>query len=271
MGKVFQLGDPLRSVTGMALHLGPWSDIFTQDSPYRGNVDLICSSPPYNIGSKAPRKDGYRSKGKFDPKSFGAIRGYEDNLPEEEYQQSQRDFLIACSLMIKDNGIIAYNHKNRHRNKELISPHRWFPHDVLTLQDEIVLDRKSSHNNEKSFMQPTTERLYIFKKPYKVPTYLNKTVTESFTSTKDIWPFPIIKDRSADRHCAPYDLKFAREVLFRYCPPGGLVCDPYSGSGTTMLACYIEGRRFIGSEKMEKWFDLSVSRYKCLSEGKSCQ
>ena len=258
--KIFQ------PIPGIALHLGPWEEL-SPAIPSEG-VDLITTSPPYNIGSKAPRKDGFRKQGKFDPKSFGAIRGYEDSLPEEVYQQSQRDFLIACASMLKPNGLIAYNHKNRHRGKELISPHRWFPHDVLTLQDEIVLDRKSSHNNEKSFLQPTTERLYIFKKSQEAKTYLNKSVTEMFTSTRDVWPFPIIKDTSADRHCAPYDLKFAREVLFRYCPPGGLVCDPYSGSGTTMLACYIEGRRFIGTEKLEKWFNKSISRFNCLSEGK---
>lgn len=250
-----------RPNSDITLHLSSWEEIFPE---VRNNVDLLFSSPPYNISSKAPRQDGYRRQGKYDPKSFGAIRGYEDNLPEEVYQQSQREFLTACSMMIKENGIVAYNHKNRHRNKELISPHRWFPHDVLILQDEIVLDRKSSHNNDITFMQPTTERLYIFKKSRKAKTYLNKSRTDVFSSTKDIWPFPIIIDRSKDRHCAPFHLDFAREVVFRYCPPGGLVCDPYSGSGTTMLACYIEGRRFVGSEKLEKYFNKSIERFNYL-------
>jgi site-specific DNA-methyltransferase (adenine-specific) len=30
--------------------------------------------------------------------------------------------------------------------------------------------------------------------------------------------------------------------------PGELVCDPFLGSGTTALACYLEGRRFIGCD-----------------------
>jgi len=247
----------------ICLNLGSWQSIVPAQ-----NVDLILTSPPYNIGSKAPRQDGKRKLGEFDPKSFGAIRGYEDNMPEEAYQRSQRDFLIACSKMIKDNGIIAYNHKNRHRDKGLISPHVWFPLDHLVLQDEIVLDRKSSHNNEPSFLQPTTERMYIFKKSRKATVYFNKAKTGVFQSTKDIWPFPIIQDRSVDRHCAPYHLNFAREAIFRYCPPEGLVCDPYSGSGTTMLAAFIEGRKFLGTEKMDKWFNKSIERFKCLSERK---
>lgn len=240
------------------LYLDSWENIFSQNI---NRIDLILTSPPYNIGSRAPRQDGFRKQGKYDPKSFGAIRGYEDNFPEDVYQETQKRFLKSCAVMIKENGIIAYNHKNRHRNKELISPHRWFPYDFLILQDEIVLDRRSSHNNDKTFMQPTTERLYIFKRSCDAKTYLNKTKTEMFTSTRDIWPFPIIKDSSKDRHCAPFDLNFAREVIFRYCPPGGLVCDPYSGSGTTMLACHLEGRKFLGSEKLEKYFDKSIERF----------
>jgi DNA modification methylase len=238
------------------LYQETWSELFSKFIPHQ---DLILTSPPYNIGSKGERKDGFRKNGAFDPKSFGAIRGYDDNLDEALYQEQQRDFLTQCAAIISDTGIIAYNHKNRHRNRELISPHRWFP-NVLTLQDEIVLNRRSSHNNEKSFMQPTTERLYIFKKS-KIKTYLNKEKTDNFIQTKDVWDFPIVKDSSIDRHCAPFDLNFAREVIFRYCPPGGKVCDPYSGSGTTMLACFIENREFIGSEKMEKWFLKSQERF----------
>jgi site-specific DNA-methyltransferase (adenine-specific) len=38
--------------------------------------------------------------------------------------------------------------------------------------------------------------------------------------------------------------------LVRYsCPPGGLVLDPFAGSGTTGVVCVREGRQFIGIEK----------------------
>jgi len=248
----------------ICLYLGSRNDILPDE-----RVDLVLTSPPYNIGSKAPRKDGFRSQGKYDPKSFGAIRGYKDDLPEEVYQQQQKDFLIKCSELIKDDGVIAYNHKNRHKNGRLISPYAWFPYDKLVLHDEIVLDRKSSHNNEKSFMQPTTERLYIFKKNQKTKIYFNKKKTATFFSTRDVWPFLIIQDKSKDRHCAPYGLNFAREVVFRYCPPDGLVYDPYSGSGTSMLACYMEERRFIGTELMEKWFNKSIERFNILVKAKN--
>lgn len=43
-------------------------------------------------------------------------------------------------------------------------------------------------------------------------------------------------------------------------PPGGLVVDPFMGSGTTGIACVNEGFRFIGIEKDERYFDMACRR-----------
>lgn len=42
--------------------------------------------------------------------------------------------------------------------------------------------------------------------------------------------------------------------------PGGLVLDPYLGSGTTALAATREGFKFIGIEREKKYFDIAVAR-----------
>ena len=61
-------------------------------------LDLIFTSPPYNIGSKSPRIDGQRKKGKYDPKSYGSITGYADNLPEDRVPApTDRVPLLGCS------------------------------------------------------------------------------------------------------------------------------------------------------------------------------
>jgi site-specific DNA-methyltransferase (adenine-specific) len=38
------------------------------------------------------------------------------------------------------------------------------------------------------------------------------------------------------------------ELVWRFSRPGGLVLDPFAGSGTTGVACLRLGRRFIGCE-----------------------
>jgi site-specific DNA-methyltransferase (adenine-specific) len=44
------------------------------------------------------------------------------------------------------------------------------------------------------------------------------------------------------------------------CRPGGLVFDPFCGSGTTGVACREEGMDFIGIEKNEDYFKIARNR-----------
>ena len=39
-----------------------------------------------------------------------------------------------------------------------------------------------------------------------------------------------------------------RAIVRDYTRPADLVCDPCMGGGTTALAAYMEGRRFVGAE-----------------------
>jgi DNA modification methylase len=43
-------------------------------------------------------------------------------------------------------------------------------------------------------------------------------------------------------------------------PPGGLVLDPFAGSGTTLAAAVAEGMRAIGVERHQPYADLTVAR-----------
>ncbi|MBI3936729.1 MAG: site-specific DNA-methyltransferase [Betaproteobacteria bacterium] len=43
-------------------------------------------------------------------------------------------------------------------------------------------------------------------------------------------------------------------------PPGGLVLDPFMGSGSTGKACSIEGFRFLGIEREAEYVELSRAR-----------
>jgi site-specific DNA-methyltransferase (adenine-specific) len=50
------------------------------------------------------------------------------------------------------------------------------------------------------------------------------------------------------------------EQIVRICPPGGAVLDPFTGSGTTAVACIRQGRRFIGCELDPYYFGVAVER-----------
>jgi site-specific DNA-methyltransferase (adenine-specific) len=50
------------------------------------------------------------------------------------------------------------------------------------------------------------------------------------------------------------------EIILDFTKPGELICDPFCGSGSTGVAAVKAGRRFIGIEQNERWFDLSCKR-----------
>lgn len=50
------------------------------------------------------------------------------------------------------------------------------------------------------------------------------------------------------------------EIVLDYTEPGDLICDPFCGSGSTGVAAVKTGRRFVGIEQNERWFDLSRKR-----------
>ena len=49
-------------------------------------------------------------------------------------------------------------------------------------------------------------------------------------------------------HTAVFPVAIIREMIRLLCPPGGLVIDPYIGSGTTAVAAIMEGRHYFGIE-----------------------
>lgn len=54
--------------------------------------------------------------------------------------------------------------------------------------------------------------------------------------------------RQSDKHhVTGKPTQLMREIV-KCCPPGGIVLDPFAGSGTTGVAALLEGRRFIGAE-----------------------
>lgn len=50
------------------------------------------------------------------------------------------------------------------------------------------------------------------------------------------------------------------DLIKTFSNEGDLVLDNCMGSGTTGLACMNTGRKFIGVEKDEKYFDISLDR-----------
>jgi len=229
-----------------------------------GRFNLIFTSPPYNIGSSGPAKiKGLRSIGIFDPKSFRGVTDYADSLPEGEYQEQQRNFLIWCSKHLLPSGVVVYNHKDRRKNRRMISPETWFPKE-LTLVDRVIWNRKSTHNHDKTQLWGHTEFLYVFKRPEDYRYYFDNAADGDSDSRSNLWTIP--KERNW--HNAPFPTKLAQRVVRKWCPPHGHVCDPHMGSGTTLIACSDLNRNFTGAEIKSAFFLKCVERLNAHMETK---
>lgn len=69
--------------------------------------------------------------------------------------------------------------------------------------------------------------------------------------TGDVWTVPITP--GSGEHPAAMPLALAEKLVAAGCPPGGVVLDPFAGSGTTGLAALGAGRRFVGVEIHEDY------------------
>ena len=77
---------------------------------------------------------------------------------------------------------------------------------------------------------------------------------------RDVWS--VNTQPSPIEHCAMYPEKLIMPCILAGCPEGGIVYDPFMGSGTTALATIhaLGKRKFIGSEISEKYAKIAQER-----------
>lgn len=61
-------------------------------------------------------------------------------------------------------------------------------------------------------------------------------------------------------HPAVFPVKLPAWFIRLFCPPGGVVLDPFVGSGTTCKAAEKLGRRWIGIDRKQEYIDLAKKR-----------
>ncbi|HLD27439.1 MAG TPA: DNA methyltransferase, partial [Patescibacteria group bacterium] len=79
-----------------------------------GSVDLIVTSPPYNLKNSTGNgmKDG--RGGKWENAALkNGYSNHNDCMPHDEYVKWQKDCLIEMMRLIPEDGAIFYNHKRR--------------------------------------------------------------------------------------------------------------------------------------------------------------
>lgn len=85
-----------------------------------------------------------------------------------------------------------------------------------------------------------------------------------FFETSDIVRARVGGGHMGDKYChegeAPFPEALARFFVRTFCPEGGIVCDPFNGTGTTCKVSFEWGRKFIGCDLRQSQIDITKKR-----------
>jgi site-specific DNA-methyltransferase (cytosine-N4-specific) len=84
-----------------------------------------------------------------------------------------------------------------------------------------------------------------------------REVNDTARNPGDVWTIPTQPFPCA--HFACYPIQLPQRAIQAGCKPGGTVCDPFHGSGTTGAAAQRTGRKYIGIDINAKYLDLSLN------------
>lgn len=209
-------------------------------------VDIVVTPPPYN---------------KQESKNAGALvqavvyDTYADAVPESEYQDRQVELLSELHRVLKDNGSVFYNHKNRFIGGEMVSPLSIVGRTDFVVRQEIVWDRMIAANIRGWRFWQTDERIYWLQKRGIKQAELPPDVA----SLGSVW-----RIRPEAGHNTGHPCAFPEELVERCLSVGQgqglLVLDPYMGSGTTAVVAKRMGHNFIGYELSENYIEIARKR-----------
>lgn len=85
----------------------------------------------------------------------------------------------------------------------------------------------------------------------------------------DIWEIPNVKAKHIEKteHPCQFPTALVRRLISAFSPVGGVVVDPYIGSGTTAVSALIEGRNVIGCDLETKYLIIAQDRIDSLISG----
>ncbi|MEJ2249899.1 MAG: site-specific DNA-methyltransferase [Candidatus Lokiarchaeota archaeon] len=204
-------------------------------------IDLILTSPPYNLGNEH-HTGGYRHQ------------TYDDDMEELEYQNWQLEVLKECYRVLKPQGSLLYNHKNRIKNGKQITPYEWILKSPFTIKQEIVWVNRSQ-NFDKVRFYPWTERIYWLAKS-------SETVLENVINKPDVFDWKDWKPvGTRGKFKRAFPVKMVKDFL-KVFHNADIILDPYMGSGSTAVGCKQLGRNYIGFEIEEEYVEFAINRLK---------
>lgn len=218
------------------------------------SVQLLVTSPPYNIGKR-----------------------YEQKIALGKYLEQQKKVIHACIAKIRPGGSICWQVGNHVDNGEVVPLdivlYPFFREKGLALRNRIIWHfehglhcslrfsgryetilwfTKSDPNGDYTFdVDPVrVPQKYPGKKYFKGPKKGQPSANPLGKNPGDVWMIPNVKHNHPEKtiHPCQFPVELVERLVLSLTKPGDLVFDPYMGAGSTLVAAILNGRRAAGAD-----------------------
>ncbi len=225
--------------------------------PALSDLDCVITSPPYNQLGNLPTVGtgmwGNTTGGAGFLRAWSG-NGYADEMAECDYQVWQMKIFSLAHTATKETGSLFYNHQLRWRDGELLHPVKWFQPGGWQSRSEIIWDRGGGMMMNARMFCRFDERILWF-------VASNEWVwNQSAVGYGTIWRIAREQQQQGKLHPVAFPLEIPLRCIMATTLPCGVILDPFMGSATTGVACVRTGRKFIGIEKDERYFEIAVKR-----------
>jgi site-specific DNA-methyltransferase (adenine-specific) len=230
-------------------------DILKTNAIDENTIDLIVTSPPYDVDIK--------------------YENYDDSIPYDRYLEFTRRWLARCHDFARPDGRLCLNiplDKNKGGQQSVCADITtiakevgWKYHSTI-IWNEQNISRRTAWGSWMSasapyVIAPVEVIIVLYKERWEKMSKGKSDITrdEFIDWTNGVWNF---SGESKNRvgHPAPFPVELPKRCIKLFSFVGDSVLDPFMGSGTTLIAC-IETRRVgIGVEINENYCKLAVKR-----------
>jgi adenine-specific DNA-methyltransferase len=228
-----------------------------------GSVELVVTSPPYNIG-----------------------KSYEKRRQLQSYVEQQAEVIAECVRLLNPRGSLCWQVGNHVEDGEIFPLdmilYPVFQHHGLHLRNRIVWHfehglhcTKRLSGRYETILWFTKTGDYTFNlDPIRVPSkYPGK---KYFKGPKagllschplgknpgDVWIFPNVKNNHIEKtaHPCQFPIELVERLVLSLTAPGDVVLDPYMGVGSSVIAALIHGRVGLGCDVVQDYVDIARRR-----------
>jgi len=220
------------------------------------SIDMIFVDPPYFLSNGGVTC----SAGKMVSVNKGR---WDSEIDPVKIHRFNVRWLSACKQLLTDNGTIWVSGTRHNIYSVGFAMHQL----GFKLLNDITWEKPNPPPNLSCrYFTHATETILWAAKSHKSKYTFNYQEMKSDNfgkQMKSVWRMsaPKKSEKEYGKHPTQKPLALLKRIVKASTDSGALVLDPFSGSGTTGIAAYIMGRRYIGIELEKDYFDLTVKRF----------